>query len=140
MSKFPWFVASRAEFYCIIFEQRQISSQGRLDTNKQFSKQHTYFKKWAILFNVTLKECLCCLLSKSHAKFGHCKISRSPNSLCMGFTFLMDVNTSKYFLQLFYGNEANSNKPLKNKKNLWNWEISFTFSWYLKISLFTFTS
>ena len=24
------------------------------------------------------------------------------------------------FLQLFYGNEANSNKPLKNLKNLWN--------------------
>ena len=25
----------------------------------------------------------------------------------------MDLNTSKFFLQLSYGNEANSNKPLK---------------------------
>ena len=35
------------------------------------------------------------------------RFCRSPNSLCMGFTFLMDANTSKYFLKQFYGNEAN---------------------------------
>ena len=46
------------------------------------------------------------------------RFGRSPNSLCMEFTFLMDVNTSKYFLQLFYGNEANSNKSLKIFLNL----------------------
>ena len=39
----------------------------------------------------------------------------SPNSLHMGFTFLMDANTS-IFSQSFYGNEVNSNKPLKSKK------------------------
>ena len=46
----------------------------------------------------------------------------------------------KVFLQIFYGNVANSNKSLKKKKKSKNWKISFTFSWYLKISLFTFTS
>ena len=51
-------------------------------------------------------------LSKSHAKIV------SPNFLCMGFTFLMDANTfKKVFLQLFYGSEAKSYKPLKNEKN-----------------------
>ena len=34
----------------------------------------------------------------------------------------------KVLLQIFYGNEVNSNKPLKNEKNLWNCEISSTFS------------
>ena len=34
----------------------------------------------------------------------------------MGFTFLMDANTSDLFLQLFHGSEANSDKPLKNEK------------------------
>ena len=28
----------------------------------------------------------------------------------------MDANTSRFFLQLFHGSEANSNKPLKNDK------------------------
>ena len=116
MPKFPRFVASGAEFSCIIFEQRQISSQGRLDTNKQFSKQHTYFKKMSNSFNVTLKECLCCLLSKSHAKFGHCKISRSPNSLCMGFTFLMDANISNYFYNYFMGVKQTLISHWKTKK------------------------
>ena len=46
----------------------------------------------------------------------------------------------KVFLQLFHGSEANFNMPLKNEKNLWNWEISFTFSWYWKISMSTFNS
>ena len=63
-------------------------------------------------------------LSKSHAKtvWGpqnlpkDRRFCRSPNSLRMGFTFLMDANTSKVILQLFYGSEANSNKPLKNEK------------------------
>ena len=91
-------------------------------------------------------------LSKSHAKtvwgpqnlpkdgrsWG--RFCRSLNCLRMGFTFLMDANTSKYFYNLFYGSEANSHNSLKNEKYLWNWEISFTFSWYLKISMFTFTS
>ena len=63
------------------------------------------------------------VLSKSHAKtvwgpqnlpkdrrsWG--RFCRSPNCLCMGFTFLMDANTSKYFYNYF-------NKPLKNEKNL----------------------
>ena len=53
------------------------------------------------------------VLSKSHAK----RFCRSPNSLCMGFTFLMDANTS-IVLQLFYGNEVNSNEPLKNKNKI----------------------
>ena len=34
----------------------------------------------------------------------------------MEFTFQKDANTSKVFLQLFYGTVANSNKLLKNKK------------------------
>jgi hypothetical protein len=46
----------------------------------------------------------------------------------MGFTFLMDANTSKKFVQSFNRSEANSNKLLKNEKNLWNWENRFTFS------------
>ena len=79
------------------------------------------------------------VLSKSHAKtvrgpqnlpkdqrfWG--RFCRFPNSLHIGFTFLMDANTSKYFYNY---NKANSNKPLKNKRNLWNWEISFNYSWY----------
>ena len=44
------------------------------------------------------------------------RFCRSPNSLCMGFTFLMDANTLKVFLQLMNGSEANSNKLLENKK------------------------
>ena len=44
----------------------------------------------------------------------------------------------KVFLQLFYGNESNSNKPLKIKNNLWNWEISFTFSWYVRKNIFVY--
>ena len=39
----------------------------------------------------------------------------------MGFTFIMDANISKYFYNYimgYNGNEANSNKPLKNFKNL----------------------
>ena len=54
-------------------------------------------------------------LSKSHAKtvlgpqnlpkdrrsWG--RFCRSPNSLCMGFTFLMDANTSNYFYNYFMG-------------------------------------
>ena len=37
----------------------------------------------------------------------------------MGFTFLMDANTSKYFYNHFMGmHEANSNKPLKNIKKI----------------------
>ena len=51
----------------------------------------------------------------------------------MGFTLHFKV-----FLQLFYGSEENSDKPLKNEKNLWNWEISFTFSWYLKINIYVY--
>ena len=35
----------------------------------------------------------------------------------MGFTFPMDVNTSKYFHNIFYGNKANSNKTLRKSKN-----------------------
>ena len=47
----------------------------------------------------------------------------------MGFTFLMDEIQSTFKNILIMGmHEANSNKPLKNKKNLWNQEISFTFS------------
>ena len=50
------------------------------------------------------------ILSKSHAKrvwgsqnLFNQKIFRSPNSLRMGFTFLMDANTSKYFYNYFMG-------------------------------------
>ena len=92
------------------------------------------------------------VMSKSHAKrvwgpqnlpqdlpsFG--RFCRSPNSLRMGFTFLMDANTSKYFYNYFMGMKQTLISHWKFLKNLWNWEISFTFSWYLKISLFTFTS
>ena len=70
------------------------------------------------------------------------------------FYFIEFKSLHKILLQLFYGNKANSNKTLRKSKkglvrtafetfeiNLWNWEIShFTFAWYLKISLFTFTS
>ena len=38
------------------------------------------------------------VLSKSHAKTVW---GRSPNFLCMGFTFLMDANTSKYHYNFF---------------------------------------
>ena len=31
------------------------------------------------------------------------RFCRSPNSLCMGFTFLMDANTSKYSYNYFMG-------------------------------------
>ena len=43
-----------------------------------------------------------CILSKSHVKkfWGPQRFCRSPNSLHMGFTFLMDTNTSKYFYNL----------------------------------------
>ena len=44
-----------------------------------------------------------------------------------------------YFYNYFIGMKQTLISHWKIK-NLWNWEISFTFSWYLKISLFTFTS
>jgi len=34
----------------------------------------------------------------------------------MGFTFLMDANTSKYFYNYFMGVKQTPNKPLKNEK------------------------
>ena len=74
----------------------------------------------------------------SRRSFG--RFCRSPNSLLMGFTFLMDANTSKYFYNFLMGVKQTLISHWKMKKNLWNWEISFTFSWYLKISMFTFTS
>ena len=67
-------------------------------------------KMW--ILNSILKPSVVCiakniaaLLSKSHAKtgFGDRKgrFCRSPNSLCMGFTFPMDANASKYFRNYF---------------------------------------
>jgi hypothetical protein len=47
----------------------------------------------------------------------------------------------KVFLQLFHGNEAKSNKPLKNQKISGIERLVLPFpDTYLKISLFTFTS
>ena len=43
------------------------------------------------------------IMSKSHAKTFWGLQSRSPNSLRMGFTFLMDANTSNYFYNYFMG-------------------------------------
>ena len=71
------------------------------------------------------------------------RFCRSPNSLRMGFTFLMDANTSKYskyFYNYFMGMKQTLISHWKILKKSMEWEISFTFSWYLKISLFTFTS
>ena len=43
------------------------------------------------------------------------RFCRSPISLNMGFTIYIPNGCKQFkiFLQLFYGNEANSNKPLK---------------------------
>ena len=95
----------------------------------------------------TLKSLQIEVLSKSHATivWGPRNLSkdwrswgrfrRSPNSLCMGFTFLMDANTSKYFYNYFMGVKQTLISHWKMKKKSLDWEISFTFSWYLKISL-----
>ena len=58
-----------------------------------------------------VQRCNYCL-NPMRRQFGDRKIL-SPNSLRMGFTFLMDANTSKYFYNLFYGSEANSHNSLK---------------------------
>ena len=50
----------------------------------------------------------------------------------------MDANNSKYFYNYFMGLKQTLISHWKMKKNLWNWEISFSFTWYLKISTYVY--
>ena len=111
--------------FCLNLDFKSLSSSQTRTLMRSDELWHSLQKK---LYHI--------LLSKSHGK----RFCRSLNSLCMGFTFLMDANTSQYFYNYFIGTKQTLINHWKIKINLWNWEISFTFSWYLKISLFTFTS
>ena len=56
------------------------------------TKAHLRFELWFGYLQIQKQVFLTFyIMSKSH------DFCRSPNSLCMGFTFLMNVNTSKYF-------------------------------------------
>ena len=58
------------------------------------------------------------ILSKSHAKrvWGPQNLPKDPKLSSHGIYIPNGCKHFKVFLQFFYGNEANSNKPLKNKK------------------------